>query len=81
MLKKACFVVAAAIGVSLIAAPFASASPSDDPGLPGLAEEGMYPTFCDAYLTLILGGDALGDGAGALMADVYTSIATHSFGD
>jgi len=87
VLKKASFVVAAAIGVSLIAAPFASASPSDDHGLPGLVEEGTYPTFGDAYNTFILGGGALGYGAASVLAGVYTGIATtpaliaHSFAD
>jgi len=90
VLKKASFVVAAAIGVSLIAAPFASASPTGDHGdhgLPGLVEQGEYPTFGDAYNTFIIGGGALGYGAASLVAGAYTGIATtpaliaHSFAD
>ena len=53
--------------------------------LPGLVEEGSYPTFGDAYNTFILGGGALGYGAASLVAGAYTGIATtpaliaHSF--
>jgi hypothetical protein len=88
VLKKVGVVAAAAVGFSMIAAPaFASASPAGDPELPGLVEEGSYPTFGDAYNTFILGGGAVGYGAASLVAGAYTGIATtpalitHSFTD
>ncbi|MGH3760375.1 hypothetical protein [Actinophytocola sp.] len=78
MLKKVGVVAAAAIGMSMIAAPaIATANPIDDADLPGiLVEEGTTPTFGDAYNTFILGGGALGTGAAALVAGAYTGIAT-----
>lgn len=83
MLKKVGVVAAAAIGLSMIAAPaIATADPMD---LPGMVEPGTYPTFGDAYNTFILGGGALGYGAASLVAGAYTGIATtpaliaHSF--
>ncbi|MPZ79522.1 MAG: hypothetical protein GEV28_03615 [Actinophytocola sp.] len=85
MLKKVGVVAAAAIGLSMIAAPaMATADPMD---LPGMVEPGSYPTFGDAYNTFILGGGALGYGAASLVAGAYTGIATtpaliaHSFAD
>lgn len=88
MLKKVGVVAAAAVGFSMIATPaFASASPAGGPELPGLVEEGSYPTFGDAYNTFILGGGAVGYGAASLVAGAYTGIATtpalivHSFTD
>jgi hypothetical protein len=88
VLKKAGVVVAAAIGLSMIAAPaFASAAPADQRDLPGMVEEGSWPTFGDAYNTFILGGGALGYGAASLVAGAYTGIATtpaliaHSFSE
>ena len=86
MLKKVGVAVFAAIGLSMIAAPaIASADPHDGMGLPGLVEQGTYPTFGDAYNTFIVGGGALGYGAASLVAGAYTGIATtpaliaHSF--
>lgn len=88
MLKKVGVAAIAAVGLSMIAAPaIASADPIDDMGLPGLVEQGTYPTFGDAYNTFILGGGALGYGAASLVAGAYTGIATtpaliaHSFAD
>ncbi|HWM00920.1 MAG TPA: hypothetical protein VNP92_01140 [Actinophytocola sp.] len=86
MLKKVGIVAAAAIGLSMIATPaIASASPHGDMDLPGMVEQGSYPTFGDAYNTFIVGGGALGYGAASLVAGAYTGIATtpaliaHSF--
>jgi hypothetical protein len=77
VLKKIGVAAAAAIGLSMIAAPaLATADPVDDLGLPGLVEAGTYPTFGDAYNTFILGGGALGYGAASLVAGAYTGIAT-----
>ena len=83
MLKKVGVVAAAAIGLSMIAAPaIATADPME---LPDMVEPGTYPTFGDAYNTFILGGGALGYGAASLVAGAYTGIATtpaliaHSF--
>jgi hypothetical protein len=88
VLKKLGIAAVAAIGLSLIATPaIASASPHGDMDLPGVVEQGTYPTFGDAYNTFILGGAALGDGAASLVAGAYTGIATtpaliaHSFDD
>jgi hypothetical protein len=87
VLKKVGVVAAAAVGLSMIAPAFASASPADERDLPGLVEPGTYPTFGDAYNTFILGGGALGYGAASLVAGAYTGIATtpaliaHSFAD
>jgi hypothetical protein len=90
VLKKVGVVAAAAIGLSMIAPAFASAAPvaqRDMSDLPGLVEEGSYPTFGDAYNTFIIGGGALGYGAASLVAGAYTGIATtpaliaHSFCD
>lgn len=86
MLKKAGVVVAAAVGLSMLAAPvMASASPADQRDLPGMVEPGTWPTFGDAYNTFLVGGGALGYGAAAVVAGAYTGIATtpaliaHSF--
>ncbi len=78
MLKKVGMVAAAAVGLSMIAAPaIASADPVDDIDVPGmLVMDGTDPTFGDAYNTFILGGGALGYGAAALVAGAYTGIAT-----
>jgi hypothetical protein len=88
VLKKVGVIAAAAVGFSMIAAPaFASAAPAGGHELPGLVEEGTYPTFGDAYNTFILGGGALGYGAASIVAGAYTGIATtpaliaHSFMD
>jgi hypothetical protein len=77
VLKKAGVVVAAAVGLSMLAGPvIASASPADGRDLPGLVAPGTNPTFGDAYNTFIIGGGALGYGAAALVAGAYTGIAT-----
>lgn len=88
MLKKAGVVVAAAVGLSMLAGPaIASASPAEPRDLPGMVEPGSWPTFGDAYNTFIVGGGALGYGAASLVAGAYTGIATtpaliaHSFTD
>lgn len=88
MLKKAGVIVAAAVGLSMLAGPaIASASPAGEADLPGMVEPGSWPTFGDAYNTFIVGGGALGYGAASLVAGAYTGIATtpaliaHSFGD
>lgn len=88
MLKKVGVVAAAAIGMSLLAAPaIASANPVEGSDiLPGMVSEGVEPTFGDAYNTFIVGGGALGYGAASLVAGAYAGIATtpaliaHSFG-
>lgn len=86
MLKKAGVIVAAAVGLTMLAGPvIASAAPADGRDLPGMVEPGTYPTFGDAYNTFIVGGGALGYGAASLVAGAYTGIATtpaliaHSF--
>jgi hypothetical protein len=79
VLKKAGVVVAAAVGLTMLAGPvIASASPADGRDLPGLAtsENPMNPNFGQAYNTFIIGGGALGYGAAALVAGAYTGIAT-----
>jgi hypothetical protein len=88
VLKKAGVVVAAAIGLSMIAGPIvASADPADQRDLPGTVEQGSWPTFGDAYNTFLIGGGALGYGAASLVAGAYTGIATtpaliaHSFAE
>lgn len=65
MLKKAGFVASAAIGMSLLAAPFASADTADFPD---------QPEFGDAVELFTDGGGALGYGAAALVAGAYTGI-------
>jgi hypothetical protein len=86
VLKKAGVVVAAAVGLSMLAAPaMASASPADERDLPGMVEPGGYPSFGDAMNAFMVGGGALGYGAASLVAGAYTGIATtpaliaHSF--
>jgi hypothetical protein len=77
VLKKAGVVVAAVVGLTMLAGPvIASASPADERDLPGLVEPGTNPVFGDAYNTFIIGGGALGYGAAALVAGAYTGIAT-----
>ena len=66
MLKKAGFIASAAIGLSLIAAPFASADTQGD--FPA------EPTFGDAVNLFTDGGGALGYGAAALVAGAYTGV-------
>lgn len=78
MLKKVGIVAAAAIGLSMIATPaIATADPVEDMAVPNIpVEEGALPNFGGAYYTFILGGDALGTSAAALVAGAYTGIAT-----
>lgn len=84
MLKKAGIVTAAAVGLSLVAAPAfaatttvaqdtptaisAPSSPQDDP-------DGSFISFPEAYRTFIIGGGLLGAGAAALVAGAYAGIA------
>lgn len=84
MLKKAGIVTAAAVGLSLVAAPAfaatttvaqdappaisAPSSPLDDTG-------GSYLSFPEAYRTFIIGGGLLGAGAAALVAGTYAGVA------
>ncbi len=67
MLKKVGFIASAAIGLSLVAAPFASADTADFP---------ETPEFGDAVELFVDGGGALGYGAAALVAGAYTGLAT-----
>ncbi|MGQ0840840.1 hypothetical protein [Actinokineospora sp.] len=67
MLKKVGFIASAAIGLSLLAAPFASADSQDFPD--------HNPHFGDAVDLFTDGGGALGYGAAALVAGAYTGIA------
>lgn len=65
-MKKVGFIASAAIGLSLLATPFASADTSDFPA---------EPSFGDAVDLFVDGGGALGYGAAALVAGAYTGIA------
>lgn len=83
MLKKAGIVTAAAVALSLIAAPAfaATAAPQDDPGTTapgGSWDSGSsdFVSFGDAYRTFIWGGGAAGAGAAALVAGAYAGVAT-----
>lgn len=82
MLKKAGMVTAAAVALSLVAAPAfaATTAPQDTPAAPANASSyhdgGDFVSFGDAYRTFIWGGGALGAGAAALVAGAYTGIAT-----
>ena len=84
MLKKAGFVTAAAVALSLVAAPaFAAttthAAPQDCPSIPtpscGDSGHSDFVSFPEAYHTFIWGGGALGAGAAALVAGAYAGIA------
>jgi hypothetical protein len=82
VLKKAGIVTAAAVALSLVAAPaFAATTPAAQDG-PSVAPSGDhhwdddFVSFGDAYRTFIWGGGALGAGAAALVAGAYTGIAT-----
>lgn len=79
MLKKVGMVTAAAVALSLVAAPaFAattSVTPQDDASS-STPFVGDWPTFGDAFNTFVWGGGALGAGAAALVAGAYTGIAT-----
>jgi hypothetical protein len=82
VLKKAGFVTAAAVALSVVAAPaFAATAPApqDSPvaiGLGGDSGHGDYVSFPEAYHTFIMGGGMLGAGAAALVAGAYAGIAT-----
>lgn len=82
MLKKAGIVTAAAVALSLVAAPAfaATAAPQDTPTASpanvGQHHGGDFVSFPEAYETFIWGGGALGAGAAALVAGAYTGIAT-----
>ncbi|HVK24894.1 MAG TPA: hypothetical protein VM677_26345 [Actinokineospora sp.] len=66
MLKKTGFITAALVGLSIVAAPLASADTQDFPD---------QPSFGDAVELFTEGGGALGWGAAALVAGAYTGIA------
>lgn len=83
MLKKAGIVTAAAVALSLVAAPAFAATttaPQDEPTTAGPSSDWHggpdVISFGDAYRTFIWGGGALGAGAAALVAGAYTGIAT-----
>jgi hypothetical protein len=66
VLKKIGFIASSAVGLSLLATPFASADTADFPA---------QPEFGDAVTLFTDGGGALGYGAAALVAGAYTGIA------
>ena len=81
MLKKAGIVTAAAVALSLVAAPaFAAttAAPQDGPNMSSDHGHGDHDfvSFPEAYGTFIWGGGALGAGAAALVAGAYTGVLT-----
>jgi hypothetical protein len=82
VLKKAGFVTAAAVALSLVAAPaFAAtthAAPQDTPTTAPAGDWGHsdFVSFPEAYHTFIWGGGALGAGAAALIAGAYAGIAS-----
>lgn len=86
LMKKALFVAASIVGLSLIASPaFAStAAPAAVSDIPS-SDAPAWPTFGDAYNTFVDGGGYLGYGASSLVAGAYAGIATtpaliaHSF--
>jgi hypothetical protein len=88
VLKKAGFITAAAVALSLVAAPAFAATTS-------VAPQGEAPSmswgggggdcgcgggdsvgFPEAYHTFIFGGGALGAGAAAVIAGAYTAVLT-----
>ena len=69
MLKKIGLLASSAIGLTLLAAPFASA----DTGAKGDFPD--QPTYGDAVNLFTDGGAALGYGAAALVGGAYTGIA------
>ncbi|OLR90047.1 hypothetical protein [Actinokineospora bangkokensis] len=69
MLKKVGFLASSAIGLSLLAAPFASADTGATSDFPD------QPSFGDAVDLFTDGGAALGYGATATVAGAYTGIA------
>jgi hypothetical protein len=81
VLKKAGIVTAAAVALSLVAAPAFAATTTAPQDLPVASpnhsqDGGDFVSFGDAYRTFIWGGGALGAGAAALVAGAYTGIAT-----
>jgi hypothetical protein len=81
VLKKAGMVTAAAVALSLVAAPaFAATTPAPQDAPVASPNHspfgGDFVSFGDAYRTFIFGGGALGTGAAALVAGAYTGIAT-----
>ena len=85
MLKKVGFVTAAAVALSLVAAPaFAAtthAAPQDETPTTAPAgdwggHDSDFVSFPEAYHTFIWGGGALGAGAAALVAGAYAGIAS-----
>jgi hypothetical protein len=76
-MKKALFVAASVVSMSLIAAP-AFAAPAA-PQAPAAASHGPsdvpdYPSFGDAYNTFVNGGGALGYGAASIVAGAFTGV-------
>jgi hypothetical protein len=80
VLKKAGIVTAAAVALSLVAAPAFAATtiaPQDGPNMSSSHDHGGdVVSFGDAYRTFIWGGGSLGAGAAALVAGAYAGIAT-----
>ena len=82
MLKKVGFVTAAAVALSLVAAPAFAATtahtvPQDEPGsnAPWGDPDSNSVSFPEAVHTFIWGGGALGAGAAAVIAGAYAGIA------
>lgn len=83
MLKKVGFVTAAAVALSLVAAPAFAATthtvPQDTPSTSPLGGWGDHDSnsvsFPEAVHTFIWGGGALGAGAAAVIAGAYSGIA------
>ncbi len=81
MLKKVGFVTAAAVALSLVAAPAFAATTHSVPqdGNPAACDacghDSDFVSFPEAYHTFIWGGGALGAGAAALVAGAYAGIA------
>jgi hypothetical protein len=82
VLKKAGFVTAAAVALSLVAAPaFAAttthAAPQDTPTTSPAGDWGHsdFMSFPEAVRTFVWGGGALGAGAAAVIAGAYGGIA------
>lgn len=83
MLKKAGIVTAAAVGLSLVAAPAfaatATTAPQDTPSVVSPSDIGGNPdfiSFAEAYHDFVISGGLLGAGAAGLVAAAYTGIAT-----
>jgi hypothetical protein len=80
VLKKAGIVTAAAVAMSVVAAPAFAATTAAPQDVPSVTTPSDGPSdiisFGDAYRTFIIGGGLLGAGAAALVAGAYTGIAT-----